>query len=87
MLDLKMVHHFLRVKQKLMMFVDEANHIYIVMPMYSLIEFSDNYSDTSASLWLFKRDEVPTSNPDLRIDNSKSFKYKAALVGKNSRCY
>ena len=35
-------------------FVDEANHIYIAMPMYNLIEYSDNYSDTSGSLWQFK---------------------------------
>ena len=28
-------------------FVDEANHIYIAMPMYNLIKYSDNYSDTS----------------------------------------
>ena len=26
--------------------VDEANNIYIAMPMYNLIEYSDNYSDT-----------------------------------------
>ena len=32
-------------------FVDEANHIYIAMPIYNLIEYSDNYSDTSGSLW------------------------------------
>ena len=32
------------------MFVDEANHIYIAMPMYNLIEYSDNYSDISGSL-------------------------------------
>ena len=30
--------------------IDEANHIYISMPMYVLIEYSDNYSDTSGSL-------------------------------------
>ena len=30
-------------------FADEANHIYIAMPMYNLIEYSDNYSDTSGS--------------------------------------
>ena len=54
------------------------------MPMYNLIEYSDNYSDTSGSLWQFKRDEVPTENADLSIDNSKSFKYKAALVGKTT---
>ena len=65
-------------------FVDEANHIYIAMPMYNLIEYSDNYSDTSGSLWQFKRNEVPTNNPNLTIDNSQSFKYKAALVGKTA---
>ena len=36
------------------MFIDEANHIYIAMPMYNLTEY---YSDTSGSLWQFKRDE------------------------------
>ena len=63
-------------------FVDEANHIYIAMPMYNLIEYSNNYSDTSGSLWQFKRDEVLAKNVDLTIDNSQSFKYKAALLGK-----
>ena len=28
-------------------FVDEENHICIAMPMYKLIKYSDNYSDTS----------------------------------------
>ena len=65
-------------------FVDEANHIYIAMPMYNLIEYSDNYSDTSGSLWQFKRDEVPANNADLTIDNSQSFEYKAALLGKTA---
>ena len=54
------------------------------MPMYNLIEYSDNYSDTSGSLWQFKRDEVPANNADLTIDNSQSFKYKAALLGKTA---
>ena len=66
-------------------FVDEANHIYIAMPMYNLIEYSDNYSDTSGSLWQFKRDEVLANNADLTIVNSESFKYKAALVGKTKK--
>ena len=65
-------------------FVDRAEHIYIVMPMYNLIEYSNNYSDTSGSWWQFKRDEVPTNNTDLSIDNSQSFKYKAALSGKTT---
>ena len=37
-------------------FIDEANFINITMPMYNLIEYSDNYSDTSGSLWQFRRD-------------------------------
>ena len=65
-------------------FVDGANHIYIAMPVYKLIDYSDNYSDTSGSLWQFKRDEVPDNNADLAIDNSQSFEYKAALVGKTA---
>ena len=52
------------------------------MSMCNLIEYSYNYPDTSGSLWQFKRDEVPLNNKDLTVDNSQSFKYKAALVGK-----
>ena len=50
--------------------------------MYNLIEYSDNYSDTSGNLWQFKRDEIPANNADLNIGCSQSFKSKAALVGK-----
>ena len=50
------------------------------MSMYNSIEYSDNYSDISGSLWQFKRDEVPDNNVDLTIDNSESFKYKEALL-------
>ena len=32
-------------------FVDDAKFINITMPMYNLIEYSDNYSDTSGGLW------------------------------------
>ena len=34
--------------------------------------------------WQFKRDEDPTNNVDLTIDNSQSFKYKIALAGKTA---
>ena len=54
------------------------------MPMCNLIEYSDNYSDTSGSLWEFKREDVPINNVDLTIDNSQSFKYQAALVRKTA---
>ena len=63
-------------------FIDEANHIYIAIPMCNLTKYSDNSSDTSGSLWQFKRDEVSNNNNDLTADDSQSFKYKAAIVGK-----
>ena len=51
------------------------------MPMYNLIEYSDNYSDTSGSLWNFKKDEI-VNNADLTNDvNSPSFKYKSNVIG------
>ena len=63
-------------------FVDEADFINITMPVYNLIEYSDNYSDTSGSLWNFKRDEI-TNNADVtNDDNAPSFKYKSNLIGK-----
>ena len=61
-------------------FADEADIINITMPMYNLIEYSDNYSDTSGSLWNFKRDEIE-EDADLTINNAFSFKYKANLIG------
>ena len=50
------------------------------MPMYNLIEYSDNYSDTSGNLWQFKRDEIER-DVDLTADNSSSFKYKSSFIG------
>ena len=38
-------------------FVDKTEHINTAMPKCNLIEYSDNYPDTSGSLWQFKRDE------------------------------
>ena len=32
-------------------FIDEANHIYITIPIYNLIEYSGNSSYTQRSLW------------------------------------
>ena len=52
-------------------FVDQANHTYLAMPMYNVIGYSNNYPDTSGSLWQFKSDEVPVNNDDLSINNSQ----------------
>ena len=63
--------------------VDTAENLDIVMPMYNLIEYSDNYQDSSATLYQYKRDEPPEDNAvaDLTADNSSSFKYKIKLLG------
>ena len=47
------------------------------MPIYNLIEYSDNYSKTSGSLWQYYKDE-----PNDNIVNSESFKSKIKTTGK-----
>ena len=51
------------------------------MPVCNLIEYSDNYSDTSGSLWDFKRNEIVNNADVTNDDNVPSFKYKASLIG------
>ena len=52
------------------------------MPMYNLIEYSDNYQDSSATLYQYKRDEPPdNTDNNLAVNNSSSFKYKVKLLG------
>ena len=57
--------------------VDNAKDIDIVMPLYNLIEYSDNYAKTTGSLWQYFRDE---SDDD--IEDSESFKSKIKMTGK-----
>ena len=47
------------------------------MPMYNLIEYSDNYAKTSGSLWQYFRDEANDN-----IEDSESFKSKIKITGK-----
>ena len=63
--------------------VDTAEYLDITMPMYNLIEYSDNYQDSSATLYQYKRDEPPEANAinDLATNTSSSFKYKVELLG------
>ena len=57
--------------------IDNAQDIDIVMPMYNLIEYSDNYSKTSGSLWQYYKDD-----PNDNITQSESFKSKIKITGK-----
>ena len=63
--------------------VDTEEKLDITMPMYNLIEYSDNYQDSSATLYQNKQDEPPEANAnnDLTTDTSSSFKYKVSLLG------
>ena len=61
--------------------IDESDFINITMPMYNLIEYSDNYSDTLGSLWNFKIDEIINNANVTNDDNAPSFKYEANLIG------
>ena len=62
-------------------FVDDAEDINITMSMYNLIEYSDNYSDASESLWSFKSDEIINNANVTNDNNAPSFKYKAIIIG------
>ena len=61
-------------------FVDYENFINIAMPIYNLIEYSDNYYDTWGSLWSFKIDVVANNADVNNNDNGSSFKYKTNLI-------
>ena len=74
-------------------FLDNVEDLDIVIPMYNLLEYSDNYSVTSGSLWNYYRDQVNDSvienDDDNKISNrkritSKSFEYKTKIIGSTS---
>ena len=58
--------------------VETAENVDIIMSMYNLIEYSDNYADSSGSLYHIKIDESPMNNVgnlnNVDLDNSTSFK-------------
>ena len=73
--------------------IGNAEDLDIVMPMYNLIEYSENYRKTIGSSWNYYRDEPnnsllndndpPTFNYKADpITNSASFKYKSSITGR-----
>ena len=56
--------------------IDDAEDLDLVMPMYNLIEYSSNYSETTGSLWFYSKDEATNFNADIANNNFKSFEYK-----------
>ena len=59
--------------------VEDSDNLDIIMNMYNLIEYSDNYEDSTASLYLFKRQDPLPNNANLAVADSFSFKYKSGL--------
>ena len=57
--------------------INDAKYLDIVMPMYSLVEYNDNYSKTSGNYETFCRDEP---NDTKKI--AKTFKLKVRITGK-----
>ena len=66
--------------------IDNGKDIYIVMPMYNLIEYSDNYSKTSGSLWQYTKDIPAINNDNVIMDFTNnnltdSFDFKVKMTG------
>ena len=59
--------------------IDYAKDPDVATPMYNLIEYRDNYSKTTGSLWQYFRDE-----PVAAIANCQSFKSKIRITEKTS---
>ena len=57
--------------------VENTKDIDFIMPMYNLIEYSDNYAKTTGSLWQYFRDE-----PNDNLADSELFKSKIKITGK-----
>ena len=57
--------------------IDNAYDTDFVMPMYNLIEYSDNYSKTSGCLWQYYKDD-----PNDNLASSESFKSKVKITGR-----
>ena len=69
--------------------IDNAKYIDIVMPVYNLMEYSDNYSKTSGSLWQYCK-EIPAVNNNGAIVNfdgtnaTDSINFKNKITGKTT---
>ena len=60
--------------------INNAEDLNIFIPIYDPLEYSQNYSMTSRSLWNYYRDEI--DDVDDNVSDGKSFKYKTKIVEK-----
>ena len=59
--------------------IDDAKDIDVVMPMYNLIEYCNNYSKASVSLWQYYTDEPALTDAGAIVNFSASFIYLIIL--------
>ena len=67
-------------------FIEDADDLDIVMPMYNLLEYSKNYRKTIGWLYNYYRDELsddnnPNNFPNINVVNSSAFEYKNKITG------
>ena len=68
--------------------IEDADDLDVVMPMYSLLEYSKNYRKIIGSLYNYYRDELTNDNipankvfDNVRVVDSNTFKYKNKIIG------
>ena len=67
-------------------FIEDADDLDIVMPMYNLLEYSKNYRKTIGWLYNYYRDELsddnnPNNFPNTNVVNSNAFECKNKITG------
>ena len=64
--------------------VDAADNLDFTMELYNMLEYSDNYADTTGSLYQYKRPEPRDNNGNVgNLDTAlSSFKYQSGIVQK-----
>ena len=69
--------------------IDNAEYTGIVIPMYNLIEYSDNYSKTFGSVWQYCEDISAVNNDGNIVEftatnTTDSFKFKTKITGQRN---
>ena len=59
--------------------VEKAEDLDVVIPMYNLLEYSDQYQNSTGSHYQFKRDEPPDNNAKVG-NNTTGLVYKSKII-------
>ena len=59
--------------------VDNAKDLDVVMPMYNLLEYNNNYAKASGGLWQYHK-YYPNNN----VTDFESIKFEARIIGRTS---